>query len=275
MAAGFSEKMKAFKKYRPFLNPLKEKGIIDNPDKFNLMLSALDGDKEAIKTLIKEHNIDPMELDVDNVNYKPQNHVASELELALDDILDNAKQFGIDDKVQKVIANEWDDKSVVELLQDPQSQADLIEHMSSGIYDIVQERIMQKRIADPYGTFSSLPAIDQYRAAANELEAEYLQWVQQQQAQQQAQVQPMPSAPQQPQVQGQNQQQVEQYAQAQAQNQQQKRNEEERRKVDEERKRAASVSRKKPRSRPKQKQEFDPMALSDDEFEDLLNSFIQ
>jgi galactitol-specific phosphotransferase system IIB component len=275
MAAGFSEKMKSFKKYRPFINPLKEKGIIDNPDKFNLMLNALDGDKEAVKKLLKDNGIDPLELDMETIDYKPKNQLASDIEVAFEDVLDTANQYGVADKVQQVISKEWDDSSVIELLEDPESSADLVDHLSSGVYDLVQERIAQKKMADPYGAYSSKKAIDQYREAAFELEQEYMQQLQQQQmmqeqAQNQVQAQEQSTPFSEEQIRAEMER-IRQEKQAQYAERVNSRNDE----VDKARKKAASVSKRKPRSKPKRAEEFDPAKLSDEEFEELLNSFIQ
>lgn len=185
MAAGFAEKMSTFKQYRPFMNALKEKGLLDNPDKFNFAMNLLDGDPEAIKQQMKSLDIDPYEMDMENINYTPKNQVASKLELAYDDILENAKSSNVESQVRQVITRDWDDQSVIDLLEDPQSSSDLVEHISSGAYAVVQDRIAEKRRIDVTGAYTSKPMIQQYREAALELENEYMQYLaQNQQAQQ-------------------------------------------------------------------------------------------
>ena len=275
MAAGFSDKMKAFKKYRPFINPLKEKGIIDNPDKFNLMLNALDGDKEAIKKMIQDAEIDPVELDMEKVDYQPKNQLASDIEIAFDDVVDTAAQYGVKDRVESVIGNEWDDESVVELLSNPENSSDLVTHLSNGVYDLVQERIAQKKMTDPNGRFSAKRSIDQYREAAAELEQEHLMFLEQQKAAEsnndyvdngygEAAAEQMFSEEE---IQAEMQRIMEEKEYAQK---VRKQNSE----VDKARKKAASVSKRKPRSKPKKAEDFDPAKLSDEEFEELLNSFM-
>ena len=264
MAAGFSEKMRAFKQYRPFIEPLKKKGILDNPDKFNLMIDAIDGDQEAIKALLKETNIDPLELNIDEVDYKPKDNLASPITLAYDDLIDTASQFGIDDKVNNIITKEWDDDSVAELLSDTKNSSDLIAHMNNGVYDIVQERIAKKKMTDITGSFSSMRDIDQYRAAVAELEQEYVQ-------QQQMQQQQVMHQSQEPVVQFSEDAIQAEIAKIKAEKEQVKKREQANSKANTARKKAASVSKKK--STMKQtKKVFDPMELSDDEFEKYLLS---
>jgi hypothetical protein len=266
-SAGFSDKMKAFKQYRPFLKPLREKGLLDNPDKFNLMINAIDGDPDAVKTLLKQSNIDPLEVDLDELKYEPTNTIASNIEVALDDVIDTAAQYGVKERVEEVISKDWDEDSVVELLNDPESSADLVSHLSNGVYDMVQQKIAQKKMSDPYGAYSNKRAIDQYREAAVELEQEYLQ-NQSYQAQQQQQMQQAP-----------------QFSEADIQAEMNRLREEQSKQdysqkvnsnseVDKARKKAASVSKRKPRGNKKRNEDFDPMKLSDDEFEDMLQSMM-
>jgi hypothetical protein len=269
MAAGFSEKMAAMKPYRPFLKTLKDKGILDNPEKFNFAMSLLDGDTEAIKKHLKESNIDPMDIDLEDINYTEKNQLPNDIELALDDLIDNAGRNGVDRQVLDVVTKEWDDQSVVELLNDPQSSSDLISHISSGAFDLVKERMTQNRMTDVNGVYSKKPAIEQYREAAMELENEYVTYMQQKQeydaymAQQHALQQQMMQNP------GSVEGNAPQYAeppvappQAEA-----------RTNVNEARRKASSLSKKKRRTtRPKQV--VDPLELNDDQFTDYLDSII-
>ncbi|OEU56877.1 MAG: hypothetical protein BA871_13040 [Desulfuromonadales bacterium C00003096] len=255
MAAGFSDKMVGFKKYQPFIGALKEKGILEDPDKFNFAMQLLDGDPEAIKQQLKNLEIDPIEMDMENIDFKPKNQLQSDIAIAYDDLVETAGQYGVDDKVKAVISRDWDDDSVVQLLNDKQSSNDLVNHVSSGIYDIVQERMSEKKRTDYNNVYTSKPMIEQYREAARELESEYLQYTQQQQQEVQNTQNVAPQE---------NQQQVEDYKQ---------KVEEQNAQAAKARKKASSVSRKKPKTK-NTKKSFDPDDLSDTEMDDILNGLI-
>jgi len=268
MAAGFSDKMAGFSKYKPFMNTLKDKGMLDSPEKFNLAMNLLDGDQEAIKQHIKNLEIDPFEMDMENINYEGKNQVSSNLEIAYDDILESAKAQHVDQQVQQVISKDWDNNSVIELLEDPQSSADLVNHISTGAYDVVQERIAEKKRTDVNQVYTSKPMIEQYREAAREIETEYINHVQGQQQQQM-------------QNQQYNQQVDEQAVQTEIARIEQERSDEEyRSKVEKQnaksnaaRKKATSVSKKKPRTKTTKKV-FDPGLADDEEFSKYLDSII-
>ena len=271
MAAGYSEKMAAFKAYRPFMNALKEKGLLDNPDKFNLAMNILDGDKEAIKKMIKETEIDPQELDLEDINYSPKNEIASDIEIALDDVMENAAQYGVQDTVREIISKEWDDDSVIELLQDPKNSADLIDHLTSGVFDVVQDKILEKRRIDVNGVYTNKPMIDQYREAASELEQEFIMELQRQgridangniiEPQQNTDAPAEQGWIQDPNLNADTEQQEAYKAKV----------EKQAAKTNEARRKATSLSRKK-RSTKKIRQEVDPLSLDDDKFMEFIDS---
>jgi hypothetical protein len=265
MAAGYAEKMAEHKKYRPFLNTLKEKGFLENPDKFNLAMQLIDGDPEAIKKQIKDLEIDPFEMDMENINYAPKNQVASNIELAFDDLLDNAQQYNVDDQVRNVISKDWDDQSVVALLEDPESSSDLVKHISSGAYDVVQQRIAEKKRIDVNGVYTAQPAINQYREAAAELELEYLQYLEQNQGMQGNEQNIQNQTP--PNIQANN---VNPNVEQEYKSKVQKKNDD----AAEARKRAASVSKKKKVVRTVKKDKMNPDNMSDDELTAYLDSIM-
>ena len=268
MAAGFSDKMAGFTKYKPFMNTLKDKGMLDSPEKFNLAMNLLDGDQEAIKQHIKNLEIDPFEMDMENINYDGKNQVSSNLEIAYDEILENAGTNHVRQEVQDVIRGDWDDQSVVALLEDKQSSADLVNHISTGAYKVVQERMAEKKRTDVNQVYTSKPMIEQYREAARELEGEYVNHVNAQQQQYQNQ-------------QGQQQQIDEQAVQDEIARIEQERGDEEYRskvekqnaKADTARKKATSVSKKKPSTKTNKKV-FDPGNANDEQFTKYLDSLI-
>lgn len=264
MAAGFSDKMAGFKQYRPYMSPLKERGMLDDPKKFDLAMSLIDGDTEALKQHIKTLDIDPMDLDLEDIKYEHKVSRASDAELSLDDVLSNAESYGVKDEVYKVLGEQWDRGSVTELLNDPQSGHDLVNHLSSGAYDAVQERISEKKRTDVTGAFSGLNSITQYRQAALELESEYKQHIEAEKPkaeklkkEQQARIEAEKAKIEADRKEAEYKAQVE------------KKN----REAAKAREAATSVSKKKPKAKTKPKT-FDPMELSDEEFTKQLDNLI-
>jgi hypothetical protein len=254
MAANFSEKMAGFKQYRPYMAPLKERGILEDQTKFDLAMNLLDGDKEALKQHIKNLDIDPLDLDMDEIKYEGKRQTSSDFNIALEDLYENAERNGVKQQVNTVIGQQWDNESLVELVQDQKSAADLVDHLSSGAFDAVQDRIAEIKRADFDGRFNSLSDINQYRTAAQQLETEYQEYAKTQGTTEAPTAQADLVAEEKAKIEKERQE-AEYKAQVEQKNKQ----------ASEARKKAASVSKKKVKRKPKKKT-FDPMALDDDAF---------
>lgn len=165
MLHGYSDRMKGFNEYRPFMKALKDNGLLEDESKFNFALSLLQGDKAAIKQHMKTLNIDPVELELDESAYKPKNYVASKESLVLDDTLQVAREYGIEDKLRKTIGEQWDNDSFQEFVSNPEVRQDLLDHMQSGAFDLVQDKIREMEVLDTFGTFRNMKSTDKYRQA--------------------------------------------------------------------------------------------------------------
>ena len=172
MAGGFSEKMAGFKQYRPFMSPLKDRGMLEDQTKFDLAMNLIDGDKEAIKQHLKSLNIDPLDLDMDKVEYSGKSNVATPETLVIEDVMDRAKSAGIEDRVRQVIGNEWDPESFKEFVDNSAVRNDLLSHMESGVYDTVKDKMAEMSRLDYNGAFGAMNTVSKYRSAVQELQKE-------------------------------------------------------------------------------------------------------
>ena len=172
MAYGYSEKMRGFNEYRPFLKAMKEKGLIEDESKFNFAMSLIDGDKAAIKEHLKALKIDPVELEMDEATYQGKNYVVSKEALILEDTLALAKEIGVEDKLRDTVGKQWDEESFREFVEKPEVRADLLEHLQTGTFDIVQDKVKEMELLDQYGTFSRMKSTDKYREAIKQINAE-------------------------------------------------------------------------------------------------------
>ena len=172
MAGGFSEKMAGFKQYRPFMSPLKERGMLDDQTKFDLAMNLVDGDKEAIKTHLKTLGIDPIDLDMDTIDYSGKSTVASSEALVIEDVMERAKGAGVEERVRQVVGSDWDADSFQEFVKNPAVRDDLLNHIESGVFDTVQDKIAEMKRLDYNGAFGAMSSVAQYREAVKGLQAE-------------------------------------------------------------------------------------------------------
>ena len=169
MLHGYSDKMKVFKEYKPFLKALEERKLTTDADKFNLAMSIVDGDPEAIKKVLKEKGIDPLELDLEDIKYTEKNTLPSQAQMLIEDTYEQAENLGVGDKFTKVINKDWDIKSLQELVTNNAVRADLLQHLSDGTYDIVSNEIKKMELLDATGVLNGMTSIDKYRLATERI----------------------------------------------------------------------------------------------------------
>ena len=172
MAGGFSEKMAGFKKYRPYMAPLQERGMLEDQSKFDLAMNIIDGDKEAIKKHLEALKIDPLDLDMETITYDGKVATASPASIVVDDAIERAKGGGYEDRFRQVIGTDWDTESFNEFVENPQVRNDLLDHMESGAYEKVQDKISEMSRLDFNGAFGNLSTIAKYRSAVQQLQGE-------------------------------------------------------------------------------------------------------
>ena len=170
MLHGYSDKMKVFKEYKPFIKTLEERGITADPEKFKLAMSLLDGDPEAIKKVLKDKNIDPLELDLDDIKYVPKVKLPSDAQLLIEETYEQAENLGVGSKFNRVISKDWDIPSLQEFVGNGAVRADLLQHLKDGTYDIVQNEIKRMELLDSTGVLDGMNSVEKYRAAIANLQ---------------------------------------------------------------------------------------------------------
>jgi hypothetical protein len=175
MLHGYSDKMKVFKEYKPYLKALEERKLTSDSDKFNLAMSLLDGDPEAIKKVLKEQNIDPMELDLEDIKYAPKNNLPSAAQMQIEETYEQAENLGISDTFNRVVTKDWDLDSVKELVSNPVVKNDLLQHLKDGTYDLVQNEVQRMELLDSTGTLNGMTSVDKYRVAVRRLQKQQTQ----------------------------------------------------------------------------------------------------
>lgn len=170
MLHGYSDKMRVFKEYKPFIKTLEERGFTADPEKFKLAMSLLDGDPEAIKKVLKDKNIDPLELDLDDIKYVPKVKLPSEAQLLIEETYEQAENLGVGSKFNRVISKDWDIPSLQEFVSNGAVRADLLQHLKDGTYDIVQNEIKRMELLDSTGVLDGMNSVEKYRAAIANLQ---------------------------------------------------------------------------------------------------------
>lgn len=169
MGANYTKKMQGIQEHRKLLMMLEQNKLLDE-NKLSFLIDLDRKDPEAIRKLLKDGNIDPIDIDTSVAsNYKGGQHAISDQEATLADTIDNLKSMdGGNDTLQSLA--KWDQASKREVWAKPQMMLLIHSHRESGIYDrIVTEMDRQKTLGN---LAHSTPFLEAYQQIGNALNAQ-------------------------------------------------------------------------------------------------------
>lgn len=159
-AMDYTKKMQTIKPWRKQIDALEQNNV--TPDKLNLMIDALKGDKGAIKNLITENGIDILDLEGDEHRYVAKDYGRDDTALAIKDVVDKISSDTEYETTHRVLSKEWDERSWQEMSGNPEMIELLHVDVKSGMYNKVQP-IAEKLKVYGRGAKSDL---DYYKEAA-------------------------------------------------------------------------------------------------------------
>ena len=155
MGANYTKKMQLMAPLKKAAESLNKAEI--GEEDLNFLIDVHKGDKEAIKKLLKKHEVDPLDLDLDSTNYVPKNNIVSDEDVeyssTLEDIQDSLP------KIQEIMTKTWDTKSKEALLKDPNLMRALHEEIAIGRFDNVQAQL---EIEKTFGRYKGKSDVEAY-----------------------------------------------------------------------------------------------------------------
>lgn len=171
MGAGFHKKMAALKPAMRQMKLLEKHGLLDD-DKLNYLIDLSNKNPEAIQKLLKDSNIDPLDIDVkQDTNYKPTNRKITDTELALDDVLNDIRETPTFQRTLNVVSREWDESSQNTIASEPQIISIINGHIADGTFDAVTKRVDYER---SLGRLNGVSDFDAYKLMGNTMANEGL-----------------------------------------------------------------------------------------------------
>lgn len=169
MGANYNKKMAALKPSLKTLKLLENNNLLDE-GKLSYLIDLDKKDPEAIKKLIKDSGLDPMEMDVESESdYKPNTYTVDEREMALDEALESIADSPTYSKTIDVVSTKWDSASKQTIANHPQLLNVIDEHMASGIYETISNAVERER---SFGRLKGLSDIEAYKQVGDALDAE-------------------------------------------------------------------------------------------------------
>lgn len=166
MGANYNKKMAALKPNLKLLKLLENNNLLD-AEKLSYLIDLEKKDPKAISKLVKDSGIDPLDLSSEEENaYKPTVRTVDDRELELDAVLDEIQGTETYNRTLKIVSQEWDGKSKQVIADTPQVLKVINSHVQSGIYDLISREVESERT---FGRLQGLSDIEAYRQVGDRL----------------------------------------------------------------------------------------------------------
>jgi len=169
MGVGFHGKMAGLKPSLKAVKKLQNNDLLNEAD-LDFLIDLKQGKPEAITQLLKDNKIDPMDVDIKTEDtYIPTTHEVSDAEIDLDQVMLDIKHSPNYAKTLTTVSKEWDDSSQNDIATNPQIIKVINEHMDNGVYDKVSAAVQYER---SLGNLTGVSDFEAYKAMGNKLQEE-------------------------------------------------------------------------------------------------------
>lgn len=166
MGANYAKKMAALKPSLSTVKILEKHGLLDD-EKIGFLIDLHNKNPDAIKKLLKDSKIDPLDIDIDEAsNYQPKSYKVNDAELAMDEVLDALKETPTYSQTLDVVSNKWDDASRQIIATNPQLLHVINEHLSNGVYEKVWTEVERERT---FGRLTGMSDFEAYKVTGDRL----------------------------------------------------------------------------------------------------------
>jgi rRNA maturation endonuclease Nob1 len=166
MGANYHKKMAALKPNLKSLRLLEQHNLLD-ADRLNYLIDLGNKNPEAIKRLVQESGIDPLDMDEAGGDYTPTSYSVDDRQMAVEEVLESIKDTPTYNDTISTITG-WDESSRNTLAENPSVIATLNEHKASGVFDEVMAAVNRARV---FGQLEGLTDLQAYKEIGDQLYA--------------------------------------------------------------------------------------------------------
>jgi hypothetical protein len=166
--ADYTRKMQELGKDRRFVMMLGNAGLLDEA-KLDRIIAISNGDKEALKSLLQEQKVDPVDIDTTKENkYQAGAHVVSDSTAKLDIAIQDLRAVEGGDETLSVI-RQWDADSREVFGKHPELLESIHQQRLSGVYAKITAEVDRRRAL---GQLPDQPFLHSYKAVGDEFLAQ-------------------------------------------------------------------------------------------------------
>ncbi len=168
MGANYTKKMSALKPNLKLMKLLENSSLLSE-EKISYLIDLDKKSPEAISKLIKDSNLDPMDLDADKASgYKPNTYSVDDREIELDSVLDEIQGTPTYSRTLDIVSTKWDKESKQVIANTPQLLKVINSHVQTGIYDTILKEVESERM---FGRLDGLSDIEAYRRVGDAIQS--------------------------------------------------------------------------------------------------------
>jgi len=169
MGANYNKKMAALKPNLKLLKLLENNQLLSE-DKISFLIDLDKKNPNAVGKLLKDSGIDPLDVDVSGeATYHPTNYNVPDAELALDAVIEEIQDTPTYLQTLDIVTAKWDGASKTIVADNPHLLKVINAQVASGVYDIVSKELERERM---FGKLSDMTDIEAYRVVGERLSAE-------------------------------------------------------------------------------------------------------
>ena len=160
MGANYNKKMAALKPNIKLLKMLENNGLLSE-EKLSFLIDLEKKSPEAISKLVKDSGLDLMDLDAEKAGeYRPKIHSVDDREVELDTVLDEIQETPTYTQTLEIVSKKWDGASKQTIASTPQLLKVINDHVANGIYGLINQEVERERM---FGRLNGLSDIEAYR----------------------------------------------------------------------------------------------------------------
>ena len=168
MGANYNKRMAALKPNLKMLKLLENNGLLSE-EKISYLIDLEKKNLAAINKLVKDSGLDPMDLDAEKAGeYKPKIHSVDDREIDLDTVLDEIQETPTYTQTLEIVSKKWDGASKQTIASTPQLLKVINDHVANGIYALINQEVERERM---FGRLNGLSDIEAYRRVGDAINA--------------------------------------------------------------------------------------------------------
>ena len=167
MGANYTRKMQELQPHRKTLLMLENNGLLDE-GKLSFLIDLDKKNPEAIKKLLQDAKIDPLDVDLDKEStYQEGNHKVSDEEAQFRLVLDELNSNPVGRETLQTINSTWDQASKEVLWKQPEVMNTIHQQRENGVYARIMAEIDRRRTLGVIQV--GVPFLEAYRVVGDEL----------------------------------------------------------------------------------------------------------